>query len=312
MRFAVVFPGQGSQSLGMLAELAGDRPEVRQTFEEASASLGYDLWQLCQQGPEARLNTTECTQPALLAVGVAVWRVWQAAGGPAPALLAGHSLGEYTALVCAGALDFKAAVKLVERRGQLMQRAVPAGAGAMAAILGLDDEAVRAACAEAAQGEVVEAANFNAPGQVVIAGHQQAVARAIEACKARGAKRAIPLAVSAPSHCGLMRPAAEQLAADLAQVPVHAPRIPVIHNADVQAHGDVAGIRTALIAQLYSPVRWVETVRQLRERAAQAQLEFGPGKVLTGLARRIDASVQAWPVYDSATLDAALAAVRRQ
>jgi [acyl-carrier-protein] S-malonyltransferase len=244
----------------------------------------------------------------LLAAGTAVWRAWKAVGGGDPAAMAGHSLGEYTALVCAGALDFKAAIKLVEFRGLAMQEAVPAGQGAMAAIIGLDDDAVRAACAEAAQGEVVEAVNFNAPGQVVIAGSKAAVERAGEACKARGAKRALLLPVSAPSHCALMKPAAERLAQKLAALDVKAPRIPVIHNVDVRAHSNPDEIRAMLKAQLHSPVRWVETVQKLAGDGLMKQLEFGPGKVLVGLAKRIDKSVECLPVYDPTTLQAALAA----
>ena len=308
MSFAAVFPGQGSQSVGMLGALAAEHPEVQRTYAEASEALGYDLWALCQQGPDERLNATERTQPALLAAGVAAWRSWKAAGGRDPVAMAGHSLGEYTALVCAGALDFKAAIQLVEFRGQAMQQAVPAGQGAMAAIIGLDDEQVRAACAEAAQGEVVEAVNYNAPGQVVIAGNAAAVLRAGEACKARGAKRALPLPVSAPSHCALMRPAAEKLAARLASVSVSRPVIPVLQNVDVTSHTDADEIRATLKAQLYSPVRWVETVQKLAGQGALKQIEFGPGKVLIGLAKRIDKTVEAYPVYDPTTLQAALAA----
>jgi len=308
MSFAAVFPGQGSQSVGMLGALAAEHPEVQRTYAEASEALGYDLWALCQQGPDERLNATERTQPALLAAGVAAWRTWKAAGGGDPVAMAGHSLGEYTALVCAGALDFKAAIQLVEFRGQAMQQAVPAGQGAMAAIIGLDDEQVRAACAEAAQGEVVEAVNYNAPGQVVIAGNAAAVQRAGEACKARGAKRALPLPVSAPSHCALMRPAAEKLAARLAGVAVSRPVIPVLQNVDVTSHTDGDEIRATLKAQLYSPVRWVETVQKLAGQGALKQIEFGPGRVLIGLAKRIDKTVEAYPVYDPTTLQAALAA----
>jgi [acyl-carrier-protein] S-malonyltransferase len=308
MSFAAVFPGQGSQAIGMLGELSPAHPEVQQTFAEASVALGYDLWTLCQQGPEERLNSTQQTQPALLAAGVATWRVWKASGGADPSAMAGHSLGEYTALVCAGAMDFKSAIKLVEFRGLAMQEAVPAGQGAMAAIIGLDDDAVRAACAEAAQGEVVEAVNFNAPGQVVIAGQTAAVLRAGELCKAKGAKRALPLPVSAPSHCALMRPAAERLAAKLATMDIQPPRIPVLHNVDVSAHAEPDEIRAALKAQLHSPVRWVETVQKLARDGAVKQIEFGPGRVLAGLARRIDKTVEAYPVYDPTTLQAALAA----
>jgi len=308
MSFAAVFPGQGSQSVGMLGPLAAEHPEVRRTYAEASEALGYDLWALSQEGPDERLNATERTQPALLAAGVAAWRTWKAAGGGDPIAMAGHSLGEYTALVCAGALEFKAAVQLVEFRGQAMQQAVPAGQGAMAAIIGLDDEQVRAACAEAAQGEVVEAVNYNAPGQVVIAGNAAAVQRAGEACKARGAKRALPLPVSAPSHCALMLPAAEKLAARLAGVRVSRPIIPVLQNVDVMSHTDADEIRAALKAQLHSPVRWVETVQKLAQQGAVKQVEFGPGRVLVGLAKRIDKTVEAYPVYDPTTLQAALAA----
>lgn len=308
MSFAAVFPGQGSQSIGMLGELAAAHPEVQQTFDEASQALGYDLWALTQQGPEERLNSTQQTQPALLAAGVAAWRTWRAAGGREPAAMAGHSLGEYTALVCAGAMEFKDVVKLVEFRGQAMQEAVPAGQGAMAAIIGLDDDAVRAACAEAAQGEVVAAVNFNAPGQVVIAGTKAAVERAGEACKARGAKRALPLPVSAPSHCALMQPAAERLAQKLAALAIKAPRIPVIHNVDVSEHSVPGEIRAALKAQLHSPVRWVETVQKLARDGQMKQVEFGPGRVLVGLAKRIDKSVECLPVYDPTTLQSALAA----
>ncbi len=309
MTFAAVFPGQGSQSIGMLGELAAAYPAVQQTFAEASAALGYDLWALSQQGPEERLNATQQTQPALLAAGVAAWRVWKSVGGRDPTAMAGHSLGEYTALVCAGAMDFKAAIQLVEFRGQAMQEAVPAGQGAMAAIIGLDDDAVRAACAEAAQGEVVEAVNFNAPGQVVIAGAKAAVERAGEACKAKGAKRALPLPVSAPSHCALMQPAAERLAQRLATLDIKAPHIPVLHNVDVRAHPDPDEIRAALKAQLHSPVRWVETVQKLARDGNLKQAEFGPGKVLAGLGKRIDKSIEYYPVYDPVTLQAALAAL---
>lgn len=310
MGFAAVFPGQGSQSVGMLGSFAELYPDIKQTFAEASEILGYDLWALAQQGPEDRLNATQCTQPALLVAGVAVWRVWQTQGGPQPLAMAGHSLGEYTALVCAGALDFRTAVKLVEFRGQAMQRAVPAGEGAMAAIIGLDDEAVRAACAEAAQGQVVEAVNFNAPGQVVIAGNRAAVERAGEACKVRGAKRALPLPVSAPSHCALMQPAAEQLAERLAGISFSRPAIPVIHNVDVAVHADADAIRAALKAQLHSPVRWVETVQALASRGCTGLVELGPGRVLSGLAKRIDKTLDAHSVNDQTSLEAALGAVK--
>ena len=309
MNFAAVFPGQGSQSVGMLAEFLPKYPEVKQTFTEASEVLGYDLWELAQAGPQDRLNATEHTQPALLAAGVAVWRVWQAQRGPRPIYLAGHSLGEYTALVCSGALDFKSAVALVEFRGQVMQQAVPVGTGAMAAILGLEDNAVRQACAEAAQNQVVAAVNFNSPGQVVIAGEKAAVERAIECCKAKGAKRAVLLPVSVPSHCALMRPAAERLAAKLSETTLKAPGIPVIHNVDVAVHSEAQAIRQVLTTQLYSPVRWAETVQFLASQGAAKLVEFGPGRVLSGLAKRINRSTEALPVYDPPTLEAAMAAV---
>jgi len=294
----------------MLTNLAETNPLIKQTFREASEVLGYDLWELTAQGPKERLDATERTQPALLTAGVAVWRAWRDRGGALPQAMAGHSLGEYTALVCAGALDFKTAVGLVEFRGQAMQAAVPPGEGAMAAIIGLDDDDVRAACAEAAQGEVVEAVNFNAPGQVVIAGQAAAVQRAGEACKAKGAKRALPLPVSAPSHCALMQPAAAQLAERLAGVTLQPPEIPVIHNVDVAPHADADAIRAALTAQLHSPVRWVETVRRLADEGATLFVEMGPGAVLSGLTRRIDKTLEALSVNDQSSLEAALGAVK--
>ncbi len=308
MTFAVVFPGQGSQSVGMLANLNELYPSIKQTFTEASNNLDYDLWAVAQQGPIDKLNATACTQPALLAAGVALWRVWQARGGRSPAVMAGHSLGEYTALVCAGALDFGEAVKLVEFRGQAMQAAVPAGTGAMAAVLGLADEAVEAACRETAHGQVVAAANYNAPGQVVIAGHKTAVERACQLCKTSGAKRVILLPVSVPSHCALMQPAAEQLAAKLVGVTLQRPVIPVIHNIDVAPHTEPDEIRKVLKAQLYSPVRWVETIHRLASQGVTRLVELGPGGVLTGLGKRIDKSLETYAVYDPTGLDIALAA----
>lgn len=305
----VVFPGQGSQSIGMLKELAAAHAVVQETFAAASQVLGYDLWRLVQEGPEEDLNQTAKTQPAMLAAGVAVWRVWRVQGGAEPAVMAGHSLGEYTALVCADALAFDDAVALVAERGRLMQEAVPAGVGAMAAILGLDDDQVRAVCADAAQGEIVAAVNFNSPGQVVVAGHAAAVQRAMAAAKQAGAKRALPLAVSAPSHCALMRPAAERLAEYLATVPFNTPRIPVLHNADVQAYTDSIAIRDALVRQLHQPVRWVETIQAMRARGIATVVECGPGKVLVGLLKRIDAALNALPAYDTATLQQALASL---
>lgn len=283
---AFVFPGQGSQAVGMLAELGAQHASIRETFAEASAALGYDLWALTQEGPVEQLNQTDKTQPAILAASIALWRLWQAEGGAQPALVAGHSLGEYSALVAAGSLAFADAVKLVELRGQLMQQAVPAGQGGMAAILGLDDDAVRAACAEVAQGEVVSAVNFNAPGQVVIAGAAAAVERAIEACKAKGAKRAMALPVSVPSHCELMRPAAEKFAEAVEAVAWQVPQIAIVQNVSAQVPADLAVLKRDLLAQLYSPVRWVESVALLAERGVTELVECGPGKVLGGLNKR--------------------------
>ncbi|MGD9389986.1 MAG: ACP S-malonyltransferase [Thioalkalispiraceae bacterium] len=306
MSLAFVFPGQGSQSLGMLKDLAASFAVVEQTFAEASETLGYDLWQVVQDGPEEKLNSTDVTQPAMLAAGVAVWRSWQEKGGTTPAVMAGHSLGEYTALVCAGAIDFKDAIKLVAERGRLMQEAVPAGEGGMAAILGLDDDAVRQACTDAAEGEVLEAVNFNSPGQVVVAGSKAAIDRIVVLAKERGAKRALPLPVSVPSHCALMKPAAEKLAGILAAITVNSPVIPVINNVDVNAASDAEGIRDALVRQLYSPVRWVETVQKMAADGTDRLIECGPGKVLVGLNKRIDKSINAMAVFDPASLDAAL------
>ncbi|AWL12025.1 [Acyl-carrier-protein] S-malonyltransferase [Saliniradius amylolyticus] len=290
---ALVFPGQGSQTVGMLTELAERYSQVQETFEQASEALGYDLWALVQNGPESQLNETHRTQPALLTASVAIWRIWQAEGGAKPAMMAGHSLGEYSALVCAGVLDFTDAVKLVEKRGQLMQQAVPAGVGAMAAIIGLDDDKVKAACQQAAEGQVVSAVNFNSPGQVVIAGNKEAVDRAVVLCKDTGAKRALPLPVSVPSHCALMEPAAQELADALKQVTFNSPDIPVVNNVDVAVESDGDRIRDALVRQLYSPVRWTESVQFMAGQGISTLAETGPGKVLTGLARRIDKSLAA-------------------
>ncbi|MDZ7735968.1 MAG: ACP S-malonyltransferase [Gammaproteobacteria bacterium] len=309
MSLAFVFPGQGSQSIGMLAELQPLNTIVHKTFAEASEILGYDLWQLVQNGPEEQLNDTRRTQPAMLVAGIAVWRLWKARGGPAPQYLAGHSLGEYSALVAADAIRFADAVRLVEQRGEYMQAAVAPGAGAMAAILGLDDEQVIEVCAGAAGREHVSAANFNAPGQVVIAGDSAAVDRAIEAAKSTGAKRAIPLPVSVPSHCELMRPAAERLAEQLESITIDSPAIPVIHNADVSTHELAGDIRRALTEQLFRPVRWVETIKILKDKGVQHVVECGPGKVLAGLNKRIDREMEALPVHDPASLETALAAV---
>ncbi|MBY6017091.1 ACP S-malonyltransferase [Ferrimonas balearica] len=303
---AFIFPGQGSQTVGMLAELAADYPIIQATFAEASDALGFDLWQMVQDGPAEALNSTENTQPALLTASVAIWRAYCEAGGVAPTVMAGHSLGEYSALVCAGALKFDDAVKLVALRGRAMQEAVPAGTGAMAAIIGLDDDAIAKACAEAAQGEVVSPVNFNSPGQVVIAGHKDAVARAGEACKAAGAKRALPLPVSVPSHCELMKPAAEKLAAALENIEVVAPAIPVINNVDVAKADTAEAIKDALVRQLYCPVRWTETVNAMAEQGIEQLVECGPGKVLTGLTKRINKALSGTAVNQPADLQALL------
>lgn len=308
MTLAFVFPGQGSQSVGMLSALAATCSIVQETFAQASAVLDYDLWTLVADGPEARLNETQVTQPAMLAAGVATWRAWLARGGPAPSVMAGHSLGEYTALCCAGTFDFPTAVKLVANRARFMQEAVPIGQGAMAAILGLDDDAVRTVCERSAQGDVLAPVNFNSPGQVVIAGTAGAVARAVEDARVAGAKRALLLPVSVPSHCALMHPAAERMAALLAETPMHVPRVPVVHNAHVRAESSVAGIRAALASQIESPVRWAETVAQIARDGARIAIECGPGRVLAGLNKRIAKELNTLPVYDPPTLDAALAA----
>ncbi|CAM3874905.1 ACP S-malonyltransferase [Rahnella bruchi] len=305
-KIAVVFPGQGSQTLGMLADLAAAHPVVEETFAEASSALGYDLWQLVQQGPAEELNKTWQTQPALLAASVAIWRVWQQQNGTQPALMAGHSLGEYSALVCAGVLDFKQAISLVELRGKLMQEAVPAGTGAMYAIIGLDNDAIAKACEESAQGQVVSPVNFNSPGQVVIAGNKEAVERAGAACKEAGAKRALPLPVSVPSHCALMKPAADKLAVALENVTFSAPQYSVVNNVDVKIETSPEAIRSALVRQLYSPVRWTESVEFIAAQGVEQLLEVGPGKVLTGLTKRIVDTLTAAAVNDTASLTAAL------
>ncbi len=302
---AFVFPGQGSQSVGMMQGW-GERAEVRFTFSEASDALGQDLWALVTDGPVDLLNQTINTQPAMLAADIAVWRVWRAVGGAQPALLAGHSLGEYAALVAAGALGFSDAIKLVRFRAEAMQAAVPEGVGAMAAILGLDDDTVRAVCAEAAAGEVVEAVNLNSPGQVVIAGNKAAVERAMVLAKEKGAKRALPLPVSVPSHSALMLPAAEKLRVHLQTIAIKEPSIPVLHNTDVLTHAEPDAIRAALAKQLHTPVRWVETVQALKAAGMANVIECGPGKVLAGLGKRIDDSLPALPLVDEASLQAAL------
>lgn len=305
-KIAVVFPGQGSQALGMLADLAANYSVVEETFAEASAVLGYDLWQLVQQGPAEELNKTWQTQPALLAASVAIWRVWQQQNGTKPVFMAGHSLGEYSALVCAGVLDFKQAISLVELRGKLMQEAVPEGTGAMSAIIGLDNEAIAKACEESAQGQVVSPVNFNSPGQVVIAGNKEAVERAGAACKAAGAKRALPLPVSVPSHCALMKPAADKMAIALENVTFSMPQYPVVNNVDVKVETSPEAIRSALVRQLYNPVRWTESVEFMAAQGVEQLVEVGPGKVLTGLTKRIIDTLTAAAVNDSASLTAAL------
>ena len=303
-KFAMVFPGQGSQTVGMLAELAGDYPIVQETFKQASEVLGYDLWQLVQEGPAEELNKTWQTQPALLTASVAVYRVWQQKY-PAlkPEVMAGHSLGEYSALVCAGVLDFQDAVKLVELRGKLMQQAVPEGTGAMYAIIGLDNDAIINACKQAEQGEVVSAVNFNSPGQVVIAGAKAAVERAAALCKEAGAKRALPLAVSVPSHCALMKPAADQLSVSLESITLKEAGVSVLNNVDVKNEIEADAIRNALVRQLYSPVRWTETVEKMAQNGVEVLVEVGPGKVLNGLTKRIVDSLQAISVNDVKSLD---------
>jgi [acyl-carrier-protein] S-malonyltransferase len=312
MSFAFVFPGQGSQSVGMLAALAQADPVVRATFDEASAALGYDLWQLIQEGPKERLDSTECTQPAMLAAGVATWRLWKQRGGADPVAVSGHSLGEFTAFVCAGAIDFATAVDLVRFRGQVMQEAVPKGQGAMAAILGLEDADVEQACRDGAGGEVVEAVNFNSPGQVVIAGQSAAVLRAGEAAKARGAKKVMPLPVSVPSHSSLMRGAGQRLGERLANIEIRTPRIQCLSPVDVAIHDQPAEIRAHLGQQLSRPVQWCATVRSLAKAGVAQIIECGPGKVLTALNRRIEKrpGLDYLALEDVAALDAALAATR--
>ena len=310
MNFALVFPGQGSQSVGMLAELADAHPQIKATFQEASDALGYDLWRLIQDGPEDELGKTHITQPAMLTGGVAIWRLWQSQTDAMPAIMAGHSLGEYSALVGAGSLSLSDAVNLVADRGRFMQEAVPAGVGAMAAILGLDDEQVIAVCEGAAGDEVVTAVNFNSPGQVVIAGHAAAVERAVDGAKEAGAKRALMLPVSVPSHCSLMMPAAEQLAARLADITINAPTIPVLNNVDVKAESDPAAIREGLKRQLFCPVRWVETINAIAKQDISNIVECGPGKVLAGLNKRINKQMTAYTTSDVAGFDKALQAIQ--
>lgn len=306
-KFAMVFPGQGSQAIGMLAELAEHHLVVKETFAQASEVLGYDLWTLVQQGDAEELNQTWRTQPALLAASVAIYRVWQQQYPELqPEVMAGHSLGEFSALVCAGVLDFQEAIKLVELRGRLMQKAVPQGSGAMYAIIGLDNDAIIEACEQAAGEEVVSAVNFNSPGQVVIAGNKSAVEKAAQLCKEAGAKRALPLAVSVPSHCALMKPAADQLAVSLASVTFKKPNIDVINNVDVKKEYGADEIRHALVRQLYSPVRWTETVEKMAISGVKVLFEIGPNKVLTGLTKRIHKDLESYAVNDSNSLNAVL------
>ena len=309
MKLALVFPGQGSQAVGMLQSFA-DSKSVRDTFTEAAEVLGQDLWQLAADGPAEDLNSTVNTQPLMLAAGYAVYRAWREAGGPAPAIVAGHSLGEYTALVVAGVVSLRDALPLVRLRAQAMQDAVPVGTGAMAAILGLDDDAVRAACAESAQGEVVEAVNFNAPSQVVIAGHKAAVERAAAAAKARGAKRAVMLPVSAPFHASLLKPAAERLEQVLTGITFHAPQIPIVNNVDVAVVTDPQLIKAALARQACSPVRWVEIIQHMARSGVTHVGECGPGKVLAGMTRRIESGLQGFAIADAASLAQSVQALK--
>jgi len=309
---AFIFPGQGSQQLGMLSELAERYAVVRSTFEEASTTLGYDLWHLVQEGPVEELNRTDITQPAILAASVAVWRVWKELEGARPAWLAGHSLGEYSALVCSGAMSFADGVRLVRTRGEFMQQAVPSGQGAMAAILGLDADKIEEACASVAQGEIVSAVNYNAPGQIVIAGNVAAVERAILACQQAGARKAMPLPVSVPSHCELMRPAAEKLADELNLIQLTKPRVPVVQNVHAAPETEVAAIRDNLVAQLYRPVCWINSIEFMAEQGVDTYVECGPGKVLVGLNKRIVKTAKSLAVNDPNSVQAALDLLRAE
>lgn len=311
MKSAFIFPGQGSQSVGMLGDAAADWPIIERTFAEASQALGYDLWRLCQHGPAEELNQTMVTQPALLTASIALWRQWLVAGGSQPDFVAGHSLGEYSALVAAESLNFFDAVKLVRLRGELMQAAVPVGEGSMAAILGLEDQAVISACAEAAQGDVVSAVNFNAPGQVVIAGSRAAVDRAIEACKSAGARKAMPLPVSVPSHCALMKDAAEELASALDEVSFNSAVIPVVQNVSASVEQDSEVLKANLVKQLYSPVLWTDSVNALVARNVTNAVECGAGKVLAGLIKRIDRSLTVHGLETPDAMSAAVAALKQ-
>lgn len=305
-KFGFVFPGQGSQKLGMLRELASEHAIVEKTFAEASSILDIDLWQIAQFDRDNALDQTQITQPVLLTASVAIWRIWQQKQGPQPAILAGHSLGEYSALVCAGVLEFNAAVALVYKRGQFMQAAVPAGTGKMAAIVGLENHAIHAACEQAANGEIVAAANFNSPGQTVIAGHAAAVERAMELCKAAGAKRALPLNVSVPSHCALMQPAADRLQTELQNTVFNTAQIPVVQNVNAEISGSPESIRDNLIKQLYEPVQWVDSIRLMHKAGIRRLVECGPGKVLGGLIKRIEPEISCFGTEDSASLQSAL------
>ncbi|WP_018693220.1 ACP S-malonyltransferase [Algicola sagamiensis] len=309
--YAVVFPGQGSQFVGMLSDFE-QSSIVKETFEQASDALGYGLWALTQQGPEEELNPTHRTQPALLTSSVAIWRLWQSQTDIQPSQLAGHSLGEYSALVCAGVFDLDDGVKLVEKRGELMQKAVPEGVGSMAAIIGLDDEKIETACLEAAQGQIVSPVNYNSPGQVVIAGNQEAVGRASELCKEFGAKRAMPLAVSVPSHCALMKPAADEFAQFLAAVNMRSPVIDVVNNVDVAIETTPEAIQHSLLKQLYSPVQWTASVQSMIDTGVSQFFEMGPGKVLTGLSKRINKSVPCANIGNESTLNDALAWLKNE
>ncbi|MCB1671760.1 MAG: ACP S-malonyltransferase [Gammaproteobacteria bacterium] len=290
-KFGFVFPGQGSQKLGMLAELADHHPELTDTFSEASSVIGQDLWETCQHDTTNNLDQTEITQPVLLTASVAIWRLWKAAGAADPAIMAGHSLGEYSALVCAGVLDFADAVRLVHKRGQYMQQAVPAGTGAMAAIVGLEDYQIREVCQQVAEGQVVSAANYNSPGQTVIAGDAEAVNRAMVALKEAGAKRALPLKVSVPSHCALMKPAADRLAADLEAIAFRPAAIPVVQNVNAEVATEANSIKQNLLGQLHQPVLWVDSIRLISQGGIRMLVECGPGKVLCGLIKRIEADI---------------------
>ena len=306
---AFVFPGQGSQKIGMLAELAEQNPIIEQTFSEASGVLGYDMWQLIQQGEQDEINLTQRTQPILLTCSVAIYRLWNEQQGTVPSQMAGHSLGEWSALVCANVIDFTDGLRIVEARGKYMQQAVPVGQGAMAAIIGLDDQAILNACSEASSLGVVDAVNFNAPGQVVIAGSNNAVERAMEICKSAGAKRALPLPVSAPFHTSLMKPAADNLAEMVNAVTFRAPEVPIMHNVHAKNENDPAVIKALMLEQIYSPVKWVDCVKQLKASGASTLVECGPGKVLSGLAKRIDRELIALATESAADFDAALTTI---